>query len=130
MAFSSSTDDWPWPSFTRAETACHCGCGQCGMDEAFMDALQALRNQYGRPMPVTSGYRCPDHNVNISDSGPNGPHTTGKAVDVAVNRGRDAYDLVFMAMSHGFTGVGVSVKKGQANSFIHLDRVAPRLWSY
>lgn len=124
--------DWRWPSFTRAELVCKCGCGRCEMDPAFMDALQALRNHYGRPMPVTSGYRCPDHNARVSNTGLDGPHTTGRAVDVAVKRGLDAWDLAFLAMSHGFTGIGVSIRSGQKGAFLHLDRLegSGRLWSY
>jgi uncharacterized protein YcbK (DUF882 family) len=120
-----------YPSFTEAEMRCRC-CGECGMTHQFMLDLQALRDAYRRPMPVTSGYRCPAYNAKVSTTGTTGPHTTGKAVDIAVSRA-DALDLFFLAKLHGFTGFGIN-QKGNAR-FIHLDTLTddngdPRFWSY
>ena len=51
------------------------------------------------------------------------------AIDLGVV-GRDAYDLVKLAFELGFTGVGVSQRKGVPR-FIHLDdREIPAIWSY
>lgn len=107
-----------YPNFSRSEMVCSCGCGRADMEPEFMRRLQRLRSHYNRPMVITSGYRCPDYNARVGTTGRDGPHTTGKAVDVAV-RGADARDLASMAMTYGFTGIGVQ-QKGEGR-FLHLD---------
>jgi zinc D-Ala-D-Ala carboxypeptidase len=119
--------------FTDAEFACK-HCGQNRMDRAFLSMVDELRHRCGFPLPITSGFRCPTHNAAVSSTGPAGPHTTGRAVDIGVSRHR-AYDVLRHAMAMGFTGIGVQ-QKGAAR-FIHLDMLqepqhAPRpsVWSY
>ncbi len=118
--------------FTREELTCRCGCGLMGFSAEFLEALEELRQAYGRPMAITSGYRCPKHNQTVSSTGESGPHTIG-AVDVAVS-GPDAHHLLLMALELGWTGIGI--KQHGASRFIHLDRLTsrthprPRVWSY
>ncbi|MBF0185451.1 MAG: DUF882 domain-containing protein [Magnetococcales bacterium] len=124
----------PWPHFSAEELTCHCGCGRQEMDHDFMTALEALRVEFGKSMPITSGFRCPNHNMQASKTGATGPHTTGKAVDIQIS-GADAHRLLGLAIQRGFTGIGVS-QDGFANTrFIHLDMCGqgyprPALWSY
>lgn len=120
--------------FQLHEFECHCKCGRAEMSPIFLNALDQLRERFGKPLAVTSGYRCPSHNAKVSKSGPNGPHTTGKAADVAVSRG-DAYQLIRLAQDMGFTGIGVQ-QKGDGR-FLHLDLLPdapgqprPTVWSY
>jgi len=124
---------WRWPSFTPKEMACK-HCNTVKVDETFMDELQNLRDQFGAGLIVTSGYRCPDHNASVSSTGRNGPHTTGRAVDLGV-MGGVAMDVVRIALDLDFTGLGVN-QKGSGR-FIHLDTLenadgCPRqwMWSY
>lgn len=114
--------------FTESEFACK-HCGKCEMDQKFVDRLNKLRKAYGAPLKVSSGYRCTEHPVEArKGSAAPGMHTTGKAVDFAVERG-DAYRLLMLALEMGFTGIGVQ-QKG-AGRFIHLDdRDSPTVWSY
>jgi hypothetical protein len=58
------------------------------------------------------------------------------AVDVAVS-GNLAYDLIRMAMLHGFTGIGVAQRGPHNKRFIHIDNIInsdtsprPTIWSY
>lgn len=118
--------------FARGELACR-HCGRCEMDEGFMLVLEELRVKWGRPIALTSAYRCPEHNSRVSTTGLDGPHTTGKAVDILIS-GEDAFELVVLALEIGFLGVGVKQKGG--GRFIHLDICGgprfprPRIWSY
>lgn len=121
------------PNFSKAELACKCGCGMLP-DQHFMDKIQSLRNAFGNPMPVSSAARCPEHNSRVSRTGRTGPHTTGRAIDIAV-RGAEALRLVGLAAQMGFTGIGVA-QKG-ASRFIHIDDLhngpgcpRPWIWSY
>ena len=119
--------------FSRHELRCRCGCGRCGMDQAFLVRLEQLRWAFGKPMRLSSAYRCPDHNERISKTGRTGPHTTGRAVDVLVS-GEDAYRLVRLALEHGFTGIGIAQRGPHERRFIHLDDLdgptRPWVWSY
>jgi len=117
-----------WPHFSEDELRCH-HCGMQGMDPEFMDLLERIRVVYGKPMRLSSAYRCPDYNEQVSTTGRDGPHTTGKAVDVLV-AGADARELVAVALQMGIQGLGVKQKGLWAARFLHLDTLAPRVWSY
>jgi zinc D-Ala-D-Ala carboxypeptidase len=122
--------DWNrFPNFKAAEFNCsHCGKNE--MKPEFMAKLQALRTSYGKPMRVTSGYRCPKHPIEAKKASP-GAHASGCAVDIGVE-GADAHRLLTLALAAGFTGIGVQ-QKGTGR-FIHLDTLAtgvrPTVWSY
>lgn len=126
-----------FPSFSRHEFACS-HCGRAEMSDDFLWRLQDLRDSYGKPMRITSGYRCKNHPIESGKKSV-GAHTTGRAVDVAVSRG-EAYSLLRLAIRMGFTGIGVQ-QKGDGR-FIHLDDITakedfngkkfprPTIWSY
>ena len=115
-----------YPNFTEAEFRCR-HCGKQEMKPEFMGRLQALRDIYRTSMPITSGYRCPDHPIEKAKAEP-GMHSTGLACDVGL-QGADAHEILRLAMHLGFTGIGVQ-QKGSGR-FIHLDlRQTPTVWSY
>ncbi len=127
---------WPWPNFTPREMTCKCGCGTMEMDATFMSKLQLIRSQLGKPMPITSAYRCPKHNANVSSTGTSGPHTTGHAADIRIY-GRDAHRLVEIAIRVGMKGIGIRQKGSRKGRFVHLDDLPnrdrqprPWIWSY
>lgn len=107
------------------------GSGEIYMDRRFLSYLDALRHKCGFPFIVTSGYRTPEYNARISSTGLTGPHTTGKAADIAVARG-NAYTLLQHAMDLDcFRGIGIN-QKGKGR-FIHLDSIErdyKTIWSY
>lgn len=125
--------DWgKYKDFSKIEFACKYS-HRCHMNAAFMDRLQSLRTLYGKPMVITSGFRDPSHPAEVGKIKP-GPHTTGRACDVAVG-GADALLLIQLALEKGFTGIGIQ-QKGVLR-FLHLDdlpaetdRPRPFLWSY
>ena len=127
---------WESPYFSKEEMRCsHTGLD--GMDARFMEMLTELRAAYAKPMRVTSAYRHPTHPIEAKKpQGKGGSHTTGRAVDIAVERG-NAFELLTLAMSMGFTGIGVNQKGG--GRFIHVDNIRPNefdrflrptIWSY
>ena len=133
---SYTADTWPyrrWPNFAFTEMACQ-ETGECRIDETMMDRLQQLRDNYGFPLTITSGYRSPRHSIEAAKETP-GTHAKGRAVDIACN-GVEALDLIEEALEVSFTGFGVQ-QKGK-NRFLHLDdlkdgeHTAPRptIWSY
>ena len=111
--------------FTEEEFKCPC-CGEAPMDQSFMESLDFVRDTLGFPFIITSGYRCPDYNDSISSTGRDGPHTTGKAADIALSygRARQALDLLV----HEFNGLGL--KQHGDGRFIHVDLLESRVWTY
>lgn len=120
--------------FSLNELKCKCGCGRMELSPAFLAKLEELRVAYGKPMIITSGFRCPRYNALISATGDTGPHTVG-AVDIAI-AGPDAYTLLQLAMLIGFSGIGLRQKGPFPSRFIHLDDLPPtthprpRVWTY
>ena len=119
-------------NFSKSEFDCQ-QTGENEMRLSFMNRLQALRAEYGRPMRISSGYRSQRHSIEAAKARP-GAHTTGQACDISVSGG-DALRIIELAIKHGFTGIGVH-QKGSGR-FIHLDdiehtahRPRPWIWSY
>lgn len=121
--------DWSmYPNFSASEFDCkHTGRNE--MKTEFMDRLQALRTAYGKPMKITSGYRHPSHPVEARKGHSNGEHTRGMCADIACASGSERYELVYLALSHGFHRIGI------AKTFLHLGLGGPGLpsnviWEY
>jgi len=125
--------------FSPAEFNCRCKvCVDSWrhMDMEFIYALDQLRERLKFPMIITSGYRCPAYNDVVSTTGPHGPHTTGRAADVAIS-GEKAFRLVQQCTLGGWmTGIGINQKGPHEKRFIHLDDLGapdhprPRVWTY
>lgn len=119
--------------FTKKELQCKCGCKQANMSKKFMARLDALRDTWGKPIYLSSAYRCPEHNNNVSSTGKKGPHTTGKAVDILIYGGH-AHALLGFIIDFDFQGVGQHQKGKHADRFIHIDdlggKTRPWVWSY
>jgi uncharacterized protein YcbK (DUF882 family) len=133
-------DEWPvgmaaeWPHFDETEMQCKCGCLQLP-DPLLMRMLEQLRVGLDFALPVSSGARCPRHNDAVSSSGLNGPHTTGLAVDISINRGQALKLVAYALVDDRWTGYGINQKGG--SRFIHLDLIPPgghhprpTIWSY
>ena len=119
--------DSRWQYFTIEELACPC-CGQMGMDDKFMQHIDLLRRNFGKPMPVTSGYRCEKHNEAVGGS-PRSAHKLGRALDIDISglSEADQVRLLGLAYHYNIKGWGINDKRSH---FIHLDNVRPRLWTY
>lgn len=117
-----------WPNFSDSELACRC-CGEFSSSIAFtklIDDAQAFRSESGKPLPITSGYRCAHHPIESQKATP-GMHTQA-ACDFAVV-GDDALKLLQFFLNKGYVGIGIN-QKGNAR-YIHIDRrTEPAIWSY
>ena len=108
-------DTWKHFSYrTDTKLACPC-CGVHGMNDSFMRTLDRIRDAVG-PLTVTSGYRCPKYNSRISSTGKDGPHTTGRAVDLRAT-GTLKYAILKASSEQGLTRFGIG------RSFIHIDNL-------
>jgi len=127
--------DWDlYPNFKREEFECH-EHGECIMHPQFMNLLQEIRENYGKPMIISSGYRCRNHSLEIIKDKP-GEHTYGLAADILVH-GRDAIELLYQALDHGVCRIGISQLGDISKRFIHLglgdeytNIFKPAIWTY
>lgn len=102
-----------YPNFKKAEFDCK-ATGENNMQHEFMEKLQAIRREYGKPMQITSGFRSVKHPVEARKSHSNGEHTQGFCADVACDNGADRFRLISLSLKHGITRIGV------AKDFLHL----------
>lgn len=111
--------------FSRRELSCPC-CGVMGMDPEFLQILEAVRKEYGKPMKLNSSFRCRDHNAAIGASS-SSSHCLGVAVDISVSGSRQRYDLVRHLLKH-ITRIGLG------DGFIHADNDLAKdknvIWTY
>ncbi len=114
-------------NFMKSEFACSC-CGEAEVDANLVYNLQKLRDAFGLPIHITSGYRCSSHNRAIGGS-VNSQHLKGKAVDIRTSHlpGTEKHKLMTLIFRmNTFTGVGVGGNK------LHVDvrDSDPVLWFY
>ena len=102
------------------------------MDYEFICRLDSIRRQFGKPIYINSGYRTEEHNDYLIKAGakasPNSSHMKGIAVDIKCSNDADRFELVALALAHGFSRIGI------AKTFIHLDydemKNQKRIWVY
>lgn len=102
-------------------------CSHCGayhIKQSALDKLQLVREDAGRPLSLTSGYRCAQHPNEVNKSKP-GQHNKGVAFDIKVSNGIERRQIAALGIKHG-ASVGV------ANTFVHLDwrDGTPVMWVY
>lgn len=119
-------------NFSKHEFMCTCGCGQADIDDRLVQMLQSIRNHFGRPIHITSGFRCKNKNDQLvaegSGASKNSSHMQGLAVDIEVPSSNDRYLLAGYAMAVGIQRIGIG------KTFMHLDidssKPAPVMWVY
>lgn len=98
-------------NFDAKEFKCECGRYCCGypdyMKPVELNAIQKVRDHYGKPITVTSGLRCSRYNASLSGSVSNSPHKTGNAIDFYQQGVTDTYNhrmstIEFMRTLPGF----------------------------
>jgi uncharacterized protein YcbK (DUF882 family) len=111
------------PNFSRSELACK-HCGECEIKQEIVDVIQRIRIGLGKPMFISSGYRCPQHPVEaMKDKNPLSPpgaHVDGYAVDI-ICHGRVALKVIEMAQSLGVTRIGIFQRGRASGRYIHID---------
>ena len=118
--------------FPKKELQCKCGCKSAPMNREFMERIELLRVEYGKPIYATSAYRCPNHDV--AEGGAR-VHPSGRAIDLQCYGGQ-ARELIKIATKMNFLGLGISQTGPYDKRFIHLDDLQstlhkrPWVWTY
>ena len=118
--YSEYRGEWAWKNFKPVELSCK-HCGEYYHDPASLDALQELREDWGKPIIINSGHRCAAHNKAVGGTA-NSQHLK-IAFDCRCPKSEQA---AFIAASRaaGFKGIG----HWQYQTFVHLDMGPKREW--
>ena len=73
-------------NFKIQEFVCRCGCempaeARQNIEALVANVLDPVRDEYGKPIYVNSGYRCEAHNRKV-DGVPKSQHLLGQAADI------------------------------------------------
>ena len=90
-------------------------CKETFIDEKLVGYLQKLRDHFGKPVKITSGYRCDTHNKKVGSTS-SSQHKKGKAADITVT-GVPTIEVAQFLQSIGVKGIIRYVTK----NFVHLD---------
>lgn len=101
------------PPFVESEFVCHCGCGQVHLNPRLIPTLIRVREKFGRPMIITSGYRCPSWNALVSASGGR-EHVDGEAADVLCTSNFLRFELLAACLEVALKRLGID------STFIHI----------
>ncbi len=110
------------PDFKVRELRCKDGTDTVIVDEALTVVLQCIREHFGKPVVITSGYRTAAHNAVVGGA-KSSQHLLGRAADIRVP-GVSVEDVAAYAESlmPDWGGVGrYPVKAGRATGWVHVD---------
>jgi len=110
------------PHFCAREFRCRDGTDTVMVDEALTVVLQCIREHFGKPVVITSGYRTAAHNAVVGGA-KSSQHLLGRAADIRVP-GVSVEDVAAYAESlmPDWGGVGrYPVKAGRATGWVHVD---------
>lgn len=110
------------PYFSNVEFECPCGkCGDQRIAIDLVNKLSDVRHELGRPIKVTSGYRCHNYQLDLAARGyetatGTSQHELGRAADITCPG----------AMLHDFAKMLVLCEEqfmaiGEGLSFLHVD---------
>lgn len=116
-------------NFKVREMACKCSrCSTVPVDEELVGIIQKIRDHFGVPVNINSGYRCPAHNAETPNSSKNSRHMKGMAADIVV-KGVKPREVAKYAESIGVRGIGL-YETDKDGHFVHVDTRSPGFYWY
>ena len=114
--------------FQLREFDCRCrrgiACDAPPMQKPFLNKLEALREEWGKPLIVTSGRRCRLRNTQ-ENGAEHSQHLFGNASDFRFIDASESQRFALLAEKFGFNGIGLGV------TLVHIDNREKRAhWSY
>ena len=100
--------------FKDVEFACK-HCGEYKTNNELLAVLELVRNHFGSPVIITSGYRCPTHNKNVGGA-PKSKHVEGIAADIKVKgfKPEEVHHFLTSTFPNSY-GIGLY------NNWVHID---------
>ena len=115
-------------NFRSVEFDCH-GVGCCNetlVDMQLVEYLQKIRDHFGKPIIISSGYRCERHNRSVGGATAS-KHKAGMAADIMI-AGVAPSEVAKYAESIGVKGIGL-YETAKDGYFVHIDtRVTKSFW--
>ena len=118
------SDNFYLYEFTRSATATKLGIENIPNEEQTRSLrtlvtklLQPLRNLYGKPMDVSSGFRCPQLNKAVKGSNTS-DHMNGKSADIVTESARK---LLALLLKSGLSFDQAILYDDGVNHFLHLS---------
>lgn len=81
--------------------------------------LQPIRDRYGKPIHVSSGYRCPKLNKAVGGVA-NSKHQTGEAADIQCCNNKELWDVIVQMIKNKEIKVGQLIDEKKLH-WIHLS---------
>ncbi len=118
------------PHFSTVEFDCRCGlCAQQSISMKLIDKLEDVREKYGAPITVTSGFRCQAYQSKLRKTLPPGNTAIGRSAhedSIAADITGSELPALRAICEDNFSAVGV------ADKFIHVDMRVDKVrrWTY
>lgn len=106
--------------FNSNEFDCHGSgcCSQTLINKKLVEYLEKIREHFGKPITVTSGYRCVTHNRNVGGA-TGSRHAKGDAADIVIS-GVTPAEVAKYAENIGIKGIGL-YETSKDGHFVHID---------
>lgn len=117
------------PNFRVSELLCK-GAGCCAqgqIDDKLVEILQNIRDHFGKPVHVSSAYRCSAWNKAVGGES-NSYHRYGRAADIKVE-GIAPAEVAKYAESMGVLGIGL-YETDADGYFVHVDTRSEKSFWY
>lgn len=128
IEFEKGRSDKIAKNFQYKEFDCH-GSGCCSttiIDEKLVEYVQQIRDHFGKPVTITSPYRCEVHNKRVGGA-TKSYHMQGRAADIVV-QGISSREVAKYAESIGILGIGL-YETSKDGYFTHIDtRTTKSFW--
>lgn len=128
IEFEKGRSDKIAKNFQYKEFDCH-GQGCCSttiIDEKLVEYVQKIRDHFGKPVNITSPYRCEVHNKRVGGA-TKSYHMRGQAADIVV-QGVSSREVAKYAESIGILGIGL-YETSKDGYFTHIDtRTTKSFW--
>lgn len=106
------------PAFRVREFRCRDGTDTILIDEGLVVLLQCIREHFGKPVTITSGYRTASHNAKQKKAAKYSQHLYGKAADIWIaGVSVDTLAAYVETLLPGKGGIG----RYHADGFVHVD---------
>ena len=101
-------------------------CSTTIIDEKLVEYVQRIRDHFGKPVTITSPYRCEVHNRRVGGA-TKSYHMQGRAADIVV-QGVSSREVAKYAESIGILGIGL-YETSADGYFTHIDtRTTKSFW--